>query len=282
MMIRRLMILMVAVIGMFGSDAYAVYDAGSGRWLERDPIGTTPAISTTVSLNVRQGTLRASPFSRQIAFTGKIRLNTQSRVSPSRQYGDGANIYQYTRSSPSIYADPSGLDLGLTRDKGVRERRTQCQLAKACRETVEKSLKDMAWLKGLPDCPCSIATDERGLWINSDTGVRMGNPDGRVWDNPSPSHIKGNHDGANLCMRSKPVAGGAGQQCCYDASGSLITGGSAAGTPDKVSPGTNVLRHYLNDVKPFKECQRAGMVDEYLKAWPPNNGNNCTSNVING
>ena len=37
MPMRRMLILMVAVTGMFGNDAFAVYDAGSGRWLERDP-----------------------------------------------------------------------------------------------------------------------------------------------------------------------------------------------------------------------------------------------------
>ncbi len=36
---RRLMILMVAVLGMFGSDALAIYDAGTGRFMQRDPIG---------------------------------------------------------------------------------------------------------------------------------------------------------------------------------------------------------------------------------------------------
>lgn len=35
---RRLMILMVAVLGMFGSDAFAIYDAGTGRFMQRDPI----------------------------------------------------------------------------------------------------------------------------------------------------------------------------------------------------------------------------------------------------
>ncbi|MBL4697774.1 MAG: hypothetical protein JKX70_02970 [Phycisphaerales bacterium] len=39
MMMRRLMILMVAVIGMLGSDAFATYDMGLGRWLQKDPAG---------------------------------------------------------------------------------------------------------------------------------------------------------------------------------------------------------------------------------------------------
>lgn len=39
MMMRRLMILMVAVIGMFGSNAFATYDVGLGRWLQKDPAG---------------------------------------------------------------------------------------------------------------------------------------------------------------------------------------------------------------------------------------------------
>lgn len=39
MMIRRILILMIAVIGMFGSDAFAVYDTNTGRFMQRDPIG---------------------------------------------------------------------------------------------------------------------------------------------------------------------------------------------------------------------------------------------------
>jgi hypothetical protein len=47
-----------------------------------------------------------------------------------------------------------------------------------------------------------------------------------------------------------------------------------------VSPGKSIAGHYKRDVRPFKWCKEAGMVDEYLKGWPPNNGNNCTNLVI--
>ena len=39
MTMRRMLILMVAVIGMFGSDAFAIYAPSTGRFMQRDPIG---------------------------------------------------------------------------------------------------------------------------------------------------------------------------------------------------------------------------------------------------
>ena len=39
MPMRRMLILMIAVIGMFGSDAFAIYAPSTGRFMQRDPIG---------------------------------------------------------------------------------------------------------------------------------------------------------------------------------------------------------------------------------------------------
>src|SRR5690606_22289869 len=88
----------------------------------------------------------------------------------------------------------------------------------------EESKTDKKWLNALPNCPCSI-------------GVPPKNPDPRIWRDPSTEYVEGYHPGAKWCMRSKKViATKAGQQCCYDGSGSLITEGPGAGTPDRYSP----------------------------------------------
>ena len=39
MKIQRMLLVMIAVLGMFGSDAFAIYDTGTGRFMQRDPLG---------------------------------------------------------------------------------------------------------------------------------------------------------------------------------------------------------------------------------------------------
>lgn len=39
MSLNRILVLTTSVLAFFGSDAYAIYDAGLGRWLQRDPAG---------------------------------------------------------------------------------------------------------------------------------------------------------------------------------------------------------------------------------------------------
>ena len=45
-----------------------------------------------------------------------------------------------------------------------------------------------------------------------------------------------------------------GQQCCYLASGELITNAPAGGTVDLVSPEINMLEHFIVDVIPSITC----------------------------
>lgn len=73
----------VLVILGFAPVASAHYAPDLGRWVERDPIGTT---------------------------TAEIRIG-QHR--PHRQYKDGMNLYQYSKSKPVIMVDPFGL-CGIT------------------------------------------------------------------------------------------------------------------------------------------------------------------------
>jgi len=95
------------------------------------------------------------------------------------------------------------------------------------------------------------------------------------------------HYGAQFEARWIPIDDDApGQQCTYDTDKKLITGGVAAGTPDKDAPGgcgTSIFDldpgHYFKDVKPWegeKSCVN------YLKEWVPNDGLICDENIING
>ncbi|MCC6410694.1 MAG: hypothetical protein IT270_03490 [Saprospiraceae bacterium] len=141
-----------------------------------------------------------------------------------------------------------------------------------------------AWYEKLPPCPCENP-DKNGVLINDGWAADKG-------------EINKYHKGAVYCFRSYPYvkteAGKSGQPCCYDAEGKLITGGSGAGTPDKISTcsgekpdGTMLVResglwgHYFKDVKPWNNA--GGEKDGwkvYNKLWVPNNANNCPENVI--
>lgn len=134
------------------------------------------------------------------------------------------------------------------------------------RWTLQQQQVPPDWLNALPNCPCSI-------------GNPPSNPDPIFWYPPesaSPTF----HPGASHCIRSIPNNFGSGQQCCYDESGALITGGLAAGTPDLSAPGGWALPHYRDDVSVFGTCMRAGMTAFYFAYRPPNNGRGCTPNVV--
>jgi RHS repeat-associated protein len=65
------------------------YDPQHGRWLQRDPLETGPAVTTP---RLAGGAPR---------MTGS--------VPTSRQYDDGMNLYEYVKSQPPMAADPAGL-----------------------------------------------------------------------------------------------------------------------------------------------------------------------------
>ncbi len=84
MPMRRMLILMIAVIGMFGSDAFAIYAPSTGRFMQRDPIG---------SMN-------------HLIFDNPARSKT---IDVRSVWIAGSTRYEYTKSSPVRYVDPGGL-----------------------------------------------------------------------------------------------------------------------------------------------------------------------------
>jgi len=143
---------------------------------------------------------------------------------------------------------------------------------------------EQTWYGALPACPCENP-DRDGIKPNDGWAKDKGD-------------IATYHTGATECFRSyPPVAtreGASGQQCCYDAQGRLITCGSGAGTPDKISTcdgedenGAMTIRvgglfgHLNKDVSPWKKM--GGQNDawkSYNLLWPPNNGNRCDTNCV--
>lgn len=140
------------------------------------------------------------------------------------------------------------------------------------------------WYEFLPHCPCENP-DKNGIKLSDGWAKDQGN-------------LRKYHPGATESFRSYPAVstseGMSGQQCCYDAEGHLITGGSAAGTPDKISTCDgedangvmitryrSLLSHYVKDVKPWETFGGSdnGWV-YYNLLWVPDNGNACKTNII--
>lgn len=80
----------ILFIGAFAPVASAHYDPATGRWLERDPLGTRPSVP-------RIGQYPSSPM--------------LGNVAPASQYNDGMHLYEYVQSLPTVLVDLSGLEL---------------------------------------------------------------------------------------------------------------------------------------------------------------------------
>jgi hypothetical protein len=150
---------------------------------------------------------------------------------------------------------------------------------------IARRLRDVypGWNEDLDPCPLtSDDADESDLFEEDDWITRQ--------------FVLRYHPGASTTYRSKaeaveaypsknPELPGAvplypGQQCTYDEGGNLITGGTAAGTPDAYSPAVTDIGDYLHtiwDINPAKVMS----LQEYHQTWTPNNGNSAPINIIN-
>lgn len=111
MKIRSLTIVAAAfIITAVSAPALAVYHPGMGRFLQRDPHGTMNA-----------------PTAPRIGMAGSAagggfvaRDPMPTRPQPGLQYADGMNLYQYLRSNPLRYVDPSGEVIVIIPPRGGR------------------------------------------------------------------------------------------------------------------------------------------------------------------
>ena len=159
----------------------------------------------------------------------------------------------------------------------------------------EKSILSVQenWYTLLPDCPCRNPDFEtvqtKDGWARELRKDEMSFFRRLAMKNRDFTYF---HPGATATFRSYPPVKTiinkrkrkSGQQCAYDKDGKLITTGTAAGTPDKISPArkegwkgelkVNILRtikHLIYDAGPWQEDQWK----VYHKFWPPSLGKDC-------
>ena len=134
------------------------------------------------------------------------------------------------------------------------------------------------WYDGLPDCPCDYEAAKK---LDKTT-----QPNGR-WSDCGGAN-QDFHYGAKYEVRWLPDdVGSAGQQCTYSSNKQLITTGIAAGSPDKVSPGSCGFWSWLvsstGTISTYQGHKSSDMVPwetlacwQYLGNWPSNFAT-CTS-----
>ncbi len=117
---------------------------------------------------------------------------------------------------------------------------------------LEDELTRSAWIEGLPRCP-----------------EHMADLDPRVWREVTRANRR-LHPGGAYAVRSKPLQGGHGNQCVFDAEGRLMLTAPAAGTADAATPVglASYLRHYVHDILPYKVALRLGRLPDYLRVRP--------------
>lgn len=169
------------------------------------------------------------------------------------------------RNSTTFWARPLLL-------VGIAALLSACQSMKSASKAQDQTIP---WTASLPSCPCR---QPRADLV------------GDGWAMDAASYTK-KHPGAAMCYRSYPTVrtgkGRAGQQCCYDASGSLITSGSGAGTPDLSSSCrgekkngkmkvrlSGFIGHVFKDVRPWS--RRLKSWQRYHTIRPPDNSNGCS------
>jgi len=90
---RLTFFLTVLLVTVFAGDAFArgrMYNPELGRFMQRDPYGTSIQPKFSASPNLQ-------------------RFLPREKFNPHLQYTNGMNLYQYVSSRPNFYLDPSGL-----------------------------------------------------------------------------------------------------------------------------------------------------------------------------
>ena len=193
------------------------------------------------------------------------------------------NRFLFIQNAPTIFHDHLGLITTMSQymEQAEVTHKASAAVAEDLREKAHNWFmqwynenEDLSWIKELPPCPCCLTVK----------GGKFSPPEDPNFKKTLSEKPK-EHPGAAVCIRSIDV-NGAGEQCCYDQKGKLITGGLGAGTPDRASGGFFSLDHGKKDGFPFYVAKFLDGVastnyrELYLKRRPPQNKNNCEENII--
>ena len=225
------------------------------------PGGIGPIICAGGSCNV---SLPAPPEAETlcIAMAGPIRDHPDTVWNPGQE--------------PTTVEDPDAYPCNKYKSSSDR---LDCQDRRysrmRCLTWYRDQVDDDAWMRPLADCPCRL-TFARGA------GLKPTNPNPVLWRTPSRAGDY-YHPNAHCGMRTRDIYyNGAGQQCCYDYAGRLITSGRSAGTPDRSNPKglISFTGHLLSDVDSFNDCDHGGVLYLYWRARPPNQGKGCGEHSV--
>jgi RHS repeat-associated protein len=239
---------------------HRVYDPGMGRWGERDPLSFRDG-------NSMYQYVRSSPAGRVDTY------GLTSSGNPSVAPDLGSAISQ---CDPSWDGVPAKCISKCRENSSIQdffECRNECYESMRKFQQWYRQNEDLRWTESLPPCPCKASV--------------ACSPDPSKWEKPT-TKLHNYHDGAEFCMRSKPVKVGFethANQCCYDSGGRLITHGSGSGSADKApaQPST-VIPHHEKDVYPANWAEKLdggewGCFSEaYLKVRPQVGSSKCAKN----
>lgn len=158
-------------------------------------------------------------------------------------------------------------DLDLPRNVATPANRSSQRIGQS------KPPKGKPWYEKLPPCPCTYKEAQDSA-----------NKKGSSWLDCGKANQDFHYGSSTEVRWAPPKAGMSGQQCTYDKNGNLITGGIAAGSPDKVSPhGCGATSINLNSIQSFWGHKTNDMDTwatlpcwQYLRDWPANNANHCS------
>ena len=218
------------------------------------------------------------------AYPQPVPLWQGGRFEPLNQYADGYGLRVYAKGDPVNNRDDWGLmsidtfTYSYTYSNNSNER-----AAKKCSDWVAKELKNMEWLNSLHLCPCKKGKNDSNLtgWQRDNRAVsNKFHPGSHGGCFRSRRRLDNRKDiifiGTDAILVETPIYSKSGQQCCYDRCGNLIKYGIGAGTPDRISSETNLIGHYIVDVRMFKYCKKifgdTWVVENYLTVRPPNQG----------
>jgi RHS repeat-associated protein len=168
-------------------------------------------------------------------------------------YWDGLGVYKVTNGRVLVSVDPHGLC--------THNWRGPCTMQNFFAWIQNEILELNTWLPKLKPCPCNLTCKIPGhtvclgmKWVPPTTVTPCRTAPPGFVDMGWQTNIMGDHEGAVYELRENNCSGTCepGNQCTYDAQGTLLTQPTGAGTSDRYTGGCGASSdHYYADKKPW-------------------------------